>query len=61
MKAFADDKLNVAKIMISVFDSLENIEGNGEKAGYHHFLLFSRCFQRASLSGPLSQDCMVKG
>ena len=29
-KAFSDNKLNVAKIMISVFDSVEK----GENAGY---------------------------
>ena len=39
-KAFADDKLNVAKILIYVFDRVENIMGKGENAGYQHFLLF---------------------
>ena len=29
-----------AKIMISVFDSVENIVGKGENAGYQDFLLF---------------------
>ena len=33
-KAFAYDKLNVAEIMISVFDSLENILAKGENAAY---------------------------
>ena len=39
-KAFADDKSNVAKIVIFGFDSVENIIGKGENAGYQHFLLF---------------------
>ena len=34
-KAFADNKLNVAKMMISLFDRVENIVGKGENAGYH--------------------------
>ena len=32
MKALADDKLKVAKTMISVFDCLENIVGKKEKS-----------------------------
>ena len=32
-KAIADDKSNVAKIMIFVFDGVENIVGKGENAG----------------------------
>ena len=40
MKAFADNKINVAKILISVFDRAENIVRKGENAGYQHFLLF---------------------
>ena len=39
-KALADDKLNVAKIVIHVFDRVENIMITGEDAGYQHFLLF---------------------
>ena len=29
LKAFADDKLNVTKMIISVFDRVENIVGKG--------------------------------
>ena len=36
LKAFADDKLDVAKIMISVYDWVENIVGKEENAGYHN-------------------------
>ena len=33
LKAFADDKLNVSKIMISVLDRVENTGGKGENPG----------------------------
>ena len=60
-KAFADDKLNIGAIMISCFDSVENIVGKGENAGYQHFLLFPQSFQKASFVGVVkSQDCVVK-
>ena len=51
LKAFADDNLNVAKMMISLYDRVENIVGKGENAGYQHFLLFLQCFQKASSIG----------
>ena len=51
LKAFADDKFIVAKMMIPVFDMAENIVGKGENAGYQHFLLFQQCFQKASFLG----------
>ena len=47
LKAFADNKLNVAKMMISLFDRGENTVGKGENAGYH-FLLFLQCFPNPS-------------
>ena len=34
LKAFASDILNFIKIMISVFDRIENNVGKGENAGY---------------------------
>ena len=35
--------------------------GKGENAGYHHFLLFLHCFQKASLLGVVkSRDGVVK-
>ena len=40
LKAFADDKVNVAKMMIALFNRIENTVGKGENAGYQHFLLF---------------------
>ena len=46
-KAFADDKLNVTKIIISIFDRVENIVGKGEIARYEQFLLFLQRLQNA--------------
>ena len=50
-KASADDKLDVAKLMTCIFDGVENIVGQGENAGYQHFLFFQQYFQKASFSG----------
>ena len=47
-KAFTNDKLNVAKMKISLFDSEDNTVGKGENAGYQHFLLFPQCFPKPS-------------
>ena len=61
LKALADDKIKVLKMIIFVFDSVENILGKGENAGYQHFLLFPQCFQKASFLGVVkSRDCVVK-
>ena len=46
LKAFADDKMNVAKMMIYLFNWVENTVGKGENAGYQHFLFFPQCFQK---------------
>ena len=46
LKAFTDDELNVAEVMISVFHKIENTVGKGESAGYQHFLLFPQCFHK---------------
>ena len=51
LKAFADGKKNIAQMMISVSDSVENIVGKGENAGYQHFLLFPQCFLKAFFGG----------
>ena len=53
LKAFADDNLNVARMVISLYDRVQNIMGKGENAGYQHFLLFLQCFQKASSTGSL--------
>ena len=59
LKAFADDKLNVTKMIISVFDRVENIVGKGEIACTSNFSfshsvfkrLLSQMCQKVSLSG----------
>ena len=43
LKAFADNNLKV----VNVLDRVENV-GNGENAGYQHFLLFPQCFHKPS-------------
>ena len=40
MKAFADDKINMAEELNFLFWRVETIVGKGENAGYQHFLLF---------------------
>ena len=46
MKAFADDKLNVTKMIISVFDRVENIVGKGEIACTSNFSFDHNVFKR---------------
>ena len=61
LKAFADVKLNDAKMMISLFYRVENIVGKGENAGHQHFLLFPQCFPKCSFLGVVkSRGCVVK-
>ena len=50
LKAFADDKLNVTKMIISVFDRVENIVGKGEIACTSNFSFSYNVFKK-----PLSQ------
>ena len=51
LKAFADDKTDVVKMMISLLDRVENMVEKGENAGYQHFLLFPQCFPKPSSLG----------
>ena len=60
LKAFADDKLNVTKVIISVFDRVENIVGKGEIASTSNFSFFPQCFQEDSLLKTL-WDIVSKG
>ena len=48
LKAFVDHNSNVAQMTEFVFDTVENIVGKGENAGYQHFLLFPQCFKKVS-------------
>ena len=62
MNTLADNKFNGAKMMISVFDRVENMVGKGENADYQHFLLFPQCFPKPSfLRFIKSLDCVIKG
>ena len=45
LKAFADDKLNIVKMMVSLYDRVEKAVEKRENAGYQHFLFFPQCFQ----------------
>ena len=45
LKAFADDKIDVAQKIISVFERVENIVEKGENAGSQHFLLSYNVFR----------------
>ena len=47
-KAFADDNTILTQKLKFLLIRVENIVGNGENAGYHHFLLFPQCFQKVS-------------
>ena len=52
MKAFTDDKLNVTRMVISVFDRVENIVGKGEIACTSNFSFSHNAFKKASFPGP---------
>ena len=54
LKEFADDKLNIAEMMISLFDRAENTVGKGENSGNQHFLLFPQFFPKPSSLGSLN-------
>ena len=61
LKAFTDDKLNVAKMTVSLCDRVENSVGKEENAGYQQFLLFPQCFPKPSSLGSFkSGDSGVK-
>ena len=61
LKVLAEHQLYIAKMMISLFDRVENTVRKRENAGYQHFLLFP-VFSKAFLQMIIkSQDCVVKG
>ena len=61
-KALADDKINLTHNLYFILGRAENILQKGENAGHQHFLLFPKCFQKASFSRVVKcQDCAVKG
>ena len=58
-KGFACDKINVAQMLISVFDRVENSVGKGEKC-QQHFSPFPALFSKGVfLRVVKSQDCVL--
>ena len=55
-KAFADNKINVAQMIISVFDRVENIVEKGENA----FSPFPTKFSKGFFLRVVKSDCVVK-
>ena len=49
--AFADDTINRADLLESICERLEKLVGNGENAGYLHFLLLPTMFSNVSFRG----------
>ena len=60
MKAFADNKWNLAKKLKFVLGRVENIVIKGENAGYQHFLPFPKCFQKTSFERSLKVKIVWK-
>ena len=62
LKAFADDRIDVAQMMISVFDKIENNVEKGENAGIPAFSPFPTMFSKGFFLGAVkkSRDCVVK-
>ena len=57
-----DDKSNVTKMIISVFDRVEYIAGKGENDDYQHSSFSHNVFKRLFLLGVIkTQGCVVKG
>ena len=54
LKAFADDTMNVAKMIIFAFDGVENMIRKGENATYQHSVFFLHCCQKPSLLGSIA-------
>ena len=48
LKTYANDKLNVARMRISLLDRVENTGAKGENAVYQHILLCLQCFPKHS-------------
>ena len=48
LKAFRDDKFNIAKMTIFLVDRVGGTVGKGENAGHQHFVLFPQFFPKRS-------------
>ena len=51
LKAFVDNKLNDAEMMILLHNRVENTVGKGGNTDYQPFLLYSQCFPKPSSLG----------
>ena len=61
LKAFPDNKIDFAKVVIFVFDRVENIVAKGENAGNQHFFPFPTMFSKGFFPKVVkSRDCVVK-
>ena len=61
-EAHVEDNINVTQNLNFVLGKVENILGKGENAGYQHFLLFPKCFQKAAFSRvDKNRGCALKG
>ena len=62
LKAFADDKFIVTKMIISLFHRVENPVEKGENADYSAFSPFPTVFSKKFVFKFIkSWDCVVKG
>ena len=62
LKAFADDKIDVVKMMISLLDRVENTVGKREKCWLPAFSPFPTVFSKDFFLRVVeSQDCVVTG
>ena len=62
LKAFADIKFNVAKMMIAIFDRVENIVGKKRKCWLPAFFSFPSMFSKALCFMVIKTwDYVVKG
>ena len=59
IQSSADNKINLTQNLKFVLGNVENILGKGENAGYQHFLLFPKCFQKFLCSGSLKVGIYV--
>ena len=61
LDTFADVKLDVAEMMTSPLDRVENTVERGENVGYQHFLLLPTVFSKAFFFRVVkSLECVVK-
>ena len=62
LKTFVDDEIDVAQMMISVFDRVEKIIGKEENAGYQQFSPFPTMFSKDFFLGIVkNRTCVVNG